>query len=85
MYKNVILTTAAAQLVEGEEGEAREPLFTTILHEPSRIFSVPASDYYWCSQGSPVLEQCPSGTLWSQDMVHCVNPSDVDTSTCNIP
>ncbi|MPC62930.1 hypothetical protein E2C01_057021 [Portunus trituberculatus] len=29
MHKNVILMTMAAQLVEGEEGEAREPFFTT--------------------------------------------------------
>nr|AWU46592.1 chitinase 4 [Scylla paramamosain] len=41
--------------------------------------------YYWCSQGSPVLQQCASGTFWSQEATDCVNPSDIDTSTCNIP
>ncbi|MPC50732.1 Zinc finger CCHC-type and RNA-binding motif-containing protein 1 [Portunus trituberculatus] len=33
MHKNVILMTMAAQLVEGGEGEAREPLFTIMCYE----------------------------------------------------
>merc|ERR1711970_1206573 len=41
--------------------------------------------YYWCYDGVPHLEQCPSGTLWSQPAGICDWPDHVDTSNCNLP
>jgi len=41
--------------------------------------------YWWCYDGVPHLEQCPSGTLWNQGAGICDWPDHVDTSNCNLP
>ncbi|KAG7155039.1 Endochitinase-like 4 [Homarus americanus] len=41
--------------------------------------------YYWCIDNVPTLEQCPAGTYWSQPILQCDWPQNVDTSNCNLP
>nr|AHL24866.1 chitinase 1C [Macrobrachium nipponense] len=41
--------------------------------------------YYWCVDGVPQLQQCPSPLLWSQPVTMCDWPESVDTSHCKLP
>ncbi|XP_042888796.1 chitinase-3-like protein 1 [Penaeus japonicus] len=40
--------------------------------------------YYWCYNGSPHVQECPSGLFWNQYLTICDDPTHVDTSNCNM-
>ncbi|XP_076044184.1 chitinase-3-like protein 1 [Oratosquilla oratoria] len=42
------------------------------------------NEYYRCVAGQPIIQFCPVGLFWNQNILNCDDPIHVDTNACQI-